>query len=128
MMSLVLHLCFFLVILWSKQASKPGAYVPPGVPKHRECALKKIHNGLALFSHEPLLLAMISMLTNQQYIVNELLKKKKTGKQCYLLTSGQQFVTRGSQEINSVISPRNNGCASIDSVNYRQKMTVVNDN
>ena len=77
MMSLVLHLCFFLVILWSKQASKPGAYVPPGVPKHRECALKKIRNGLALFSHEPLLLAMISMLTNQQYIVNELLKKKK---------------------------------------------------
>ena len=74
-----------------------------------------------------MLLAMTSVLTNQQYIVNELLKKK-TGKQCYLLTSGQQFVTRGSQEINSVISPRNNGCASINSVNYRQKMTVVNDN
>ena len=49
---------------------------PPGVPKHKECALKKIRNRLELFSQEPLLLAMISMLTNQQYIVNELLKKK----------------------------------------------------
>ena len=77
MMSLVPHLCFFLVILWSKQASKPGAYMPPNVPKHKECALKEIHNSLALFSHEPVLLAMISMLTNQPYIVNELLIKKK---------------------------------------------------
>ena len=92
MMSLVPHLCFFSVILWSKQASKPGAYVPPGVPRHKECAVKKIRDRLESFSHEPLLMAMLSMLTNQQYIVNELLKKKnKTGKQCYLLTSGQQF-------------------------------------
>ena len=86
MMSLVPHLCFFSVILWSKQASKPGAYVPPGVPKHKECAVKKIRDRLELFSHEPLLMAMISMLTNQQYIVNELLKKKKQNRKTMLFT------------------------------------------
>ena len=59
-----------------KMDCTPGTYMPPSVPKHKECALKKIRNWLELFSQEPLLLAMISMLTNQQYIVNELLKKK----------------------------------------------------
>ena len=39
----ILTFLHFLVVLWSKMASKPGAYVPPRVPKPKKWALKKIH-------------------------------------------------------------------------------------